>query len=583
MAILIKSGTIQKPEIELNHMTGSKITLTDQQHNRLHQNCQQLVQEVYLDSLKTKMLKVACQEAEAHFAVLLLMDKKDTIQQVVSFGISAEESDRLLTKNEELAGISTAISANRSLKLSDVCSDANKKLYTALYSSMGAFLGVTISVGNSTQGQLLLWNASGSRIFSDEDQKAAEIVARYGAIAIKNARMNEDLVNRDRVLTRRYENMALLDRLASTLATSTDIDQIITKGLVQLMEYLHLDIGEIFLRHEDSKNVVLTFHQGGRGKHLWKRDQFVVGEGVVGKIFKTGRPVVIDLTNQEVPELDPKTCETGVMHLAIVPLTGRKGVLGAMCVASCHPQPLDELEVQFLQAICSWMATAIENVYLNVKGRRLAVLEERERIGMDLHDGIIQSIYAVGLTLQHAHLLINENPEQSSKRIAQAISDLNSTIRDIRAYILDLRPRQLHNEDLMVGLSRLVAEFKANTLLEVNLQGPSEDISNLPKNQAVALFHICQEALANIAKHAHARHVDVVVWTTDDRLLLEIRDDGDGFDTAKMQTSIGHGLSNMETRITNVGGEVDITSDPGKGTSILAWVPLPEDEDVVIE
>jgi signal transduction histidine kinase len=564
-------------------LSGAKTNLTDQQHLRLHQNCQQLVQEVNLDSLKTKLLKVACQEVEAHYAILLLMDKKETIQQVVPFGLSAEERELVQRKSQELTAISSAISANRSIKISDVGSDSNRDYFYALHPPMRSFLGVTLSVGTTCQGQLLLWNSTGLHEFSDEDLKAGEILARYAAIAIKNARMNEDLALRDRVLTRRYENMALLDRLASTLATSTDIDQIITKGLVQLMEYLRLDIGEIYLRQKDSKNVILTFHQGEGNNHLWKRDQFVVGEGAVGKIFTTGRPVVIDLYKQQVPDLDPKACEAGVMHLAIVPLTGRKGVLGAMCVASCHQQPLDELEVQFLQAICSWMATAIENVYLNVQGRRLAVLEERERIGMDLHDGIIQSIYAVGLTLQHAHLLINENVEQSSKRIEQSINDLNSIIRDIRAYILDLRPRQLHNEDLMSGLGRLVAEFKANTLLDVNLQGPTEDISNLPKNQAVALFHICQEALANIAKHAHAHRVDVVVWTTNDRMLMEVRDDGEGFDSAKIHVSIGHGLSNMETRITNVGGEVDITSEPGKGTSILAWVPLPEDEDLVIE
>jgi signal transduction histidine kinase len=229
------------------------------------------------------------------------------------------------------------------------------------------------------------------------------------------------------------------------------------------------------------------------------------------------------------------------------------------------------------------MATAIDNVRLNLQDRRLAVLEERERIGMDLHDGIIQSIYAVGLTLEHARLLMKENPEQSTKRIEQAITDLNTTIRDIRAYILDLRPRQLHNEDLMNGITRLVAEFRANTLLEVTLQGPNEDISHLPKNQAISMFHICQEALANIAKHAHAHHVDMVVWTTNDRLLLEIRDDGVGFNSEATKATIGHGLSNMETRVTNAGGEVDITSEPGKGTSILAWVPFSEAESLVVE
>ena len=130
--------------------------------------------------------------------------------------------------------------------------------------------------------------------------------------------------------------------------------------------------------------------------------------------------------------------------MVCLPLTGRRGVLGVLCVASSDPHPLDELEMQFLSTISAWVGTAIENVRLNLQQRRLAVLEERERIGMDLHDGIIQSIYAVGLTLEHARLLLMNAPEQSRQRIEQAIDDLNSTIRDIRAYILDLRPRQLH-------------------------------------------------------------------------------------------------------------------------------------------
>jgi signal transduction histidine kinase len=241
------------------------------------------------------------------------------------------------------------------------------------------------------------------------------------------------------------------------------------------------------------------------------------------------------------------------------------------------------MEVQFLQAIGSWIATAIENVRLNEQGKRLAVLEERDRIGMDLHDGIIQSIYAVGLTLEHARLLISESPIQSTSRIEQAINDLNHTIRDIRAYILDLRPRQLKDENLIQGIQRLVAEFRANTLVDVMLKGPEDEFKDLPEPQAVALFHICQEALANIAKHAKAHRVDVILWTTTGRALMEVKDDGRGFDMDKVKKSIGHGLTNMETRAANAGGDVDITTDPGQGTSVLAWVPIPEIEPLPIE
>jgi len=216
----------------------------------------------------------------------------------------------------------------------------------------------------------------------------------------------------------------------------------------------------------------------------------------------------------------------------------------------------------------------IENVRLNLQGRRLAVLEERERIGMDLHDGVIQSIYAVGLTLEHARLLIGENSDQATQRIEQAIGDLNSTIRDIRAYILDLRPRQLHEENLMDGIGRLVSEFRVNTLVEVDLQGMPDAIAGLPDPQAIALFHICQETLANIAKHARAKKVSVTLWVAGDRALLEVEDDGRGFDVSKVRLTLGHGLSNIQTRARNVGGDVEMTSEPGGGTTVLAWVPL---------
>jgi len=245
-----------------------------------------------------------------------------------------------------------------------------------------------------------------------------------------------------------------------------------------------------------------------------------------------------------------------------------------LIIATCHNQPLDELETQYLATISAWLGTAIENLRLNLQGKRLAILEERERIGMDLHDGIIQSIYAVGLTLEHARLLLNEDVDGAHQRIDQAIADLNSTIRDIRAYILDLRPRQLHDEDLMQGIQRLVNEFKANTLIPVSLQGPTDGFPGMTDGEALAIFHITQEALANIAKHARAKKVELVVWKTSDRVLLEIHDDGRGFDPAKVRLAIGHGVSNMQTRARNAGGDVEIYSEPGQGTTITTWVPF---------
>jgi signal transduction histidine kinase len=350
-----------------------------------------------------------------------------------------------------------------------------------------------------------------------------------------------------------------------------------------VMDYLSLDVGEVFLRHEDGKYLQMQLHLGTCVERLWSRSQFQFGESAVGQAAIKGQALRIDLTDLAVENtaektlLDAAVYASGLTQVACFPLNGRSGVFGVLCVASTNSRPIDEAEMQFLSSISFWVGTAVENARLNIQQRRLAVLEERERIGMDLHDGIIQDIYAVGLTLEHARLLLNEDTPAARLRIEQAVSDLNSTIRDIRAYILDLRPRKLHEENLMAGLRRLVAEFRANTLVEVVLKGPPGDILLLPEGSALVLFHICQEALANVAKHAHARHVTVSVWTTTGRALLEVSDDGRGFDMTKTHQTLGHGLSNIDTRAVNARGEVEITSEPGSGTTLLVWIPLPND------
>jgi signal transduction histidine kinase len=228
---------------------------------------------------------------------------------------------------------------------------------------------------------------------------------------------------------------------------------------------------------------------------------------------------------------------------------------------------------QVIQMLAAYAAVAIHNARQYEDLRRLTVLEERDRIGMDLHDGIIQSIFGVGLVLEHARLIAHEDPEKSQERIQQAIDSLNQTIRDIRSYILDLRPRQLGNENLLDGLKRLLTEFRLNTLAEGTLSGKPEDLAGLPQAHATALFHICQETLANVAKHAGAKKVDVSLWATPERLIMEVRDDGKGFDMVDMSITLGHGISNIQTRIHQVGGEVEISSVVGEGTSVLAWVP----------
>jgi signal transduction histidine kinase len=545
----------------------------------LHRASLELIQDISLESLLERIAILACEQSGAQYAALGVNNEQGRVEQFIPIGMNEAEIEAMPHPPVGLGLIGALMNNKESIRLTDLTQDPRSSGFPTEHPPMKSFLGVPIILGDRNLGQIYLTNKLNGPEFSPDDQLLIEMLAAYAAVAISNAKMYRGLIQRDRILTRRNENLALLNELSSTLATSSDIDEILEKALNQIMEYLQLDVGEFFLMQEDRRNLKRAMHRGNIVESIWQNEYFKLGEGYVGVTAKDGIPRLLDLpydgTNEE---LNPVIYEKQFRQIALLPLHGRRGILGVLCVGTIHPQPLDELEVQFLAAISSWVGTGIENLQLNLQGRRLAILEERERIGMDLHDGIIQSIYAVGLTLEHARLLLNEEPQVAQRRIEQSIADLNSAIRDIRSYILDLRPRQLHDESLMNGIQRLATELRANTLLEINLQGPNDGFSDLTESNAVALFHICQEAMANIAKHARAHSVDVTLWKTPQRVLLEVSDDGRGFDFEVKKMSIGHGLANIQTRARNVGGDVEFTSEPGLGTTVLAWVPYERTE-----
>jgi signal transduction histidine kinase len=540
----------------------------------LHRASIELVQDISLESLLERIAILACEQSGARYAALGVNNNKGELEKFIPIGMTEAEIEMMSHPPVGRGLIGALGSSKESIRLPDLNKDHRRIGFPDGHPEMTSFLGVPIYIGDNILGQIYLTNKLDESQFSSDDQIVIEMLAAYAAVAISNARMYQGLIQRERVITRRNENLALLNELASTMATSSDQTVVLEKALNQLMDFLRLEVGEFFLMQEDRRSLKMVLHRGETVDQIWRNKTFNLGEGFIGVTAKDGVPRLLNLPiEDEDLELDDAIKEKGFRQLALLPLLGRQGVLGVLSVGTIHPQPLDELEMQFLAAISSWVGTAIENMQLNLQGRRLAILEERERIGMDLHDGIIQSIYAVGLTLEHARLVMNEDKDAARQRIEQSIGDLNSAIRDIRSYILDLRPRQLHDESLMNGIQRLTTELRANTLLEIALQGPADGFPNLEEANALALFHICQEALANIAKHARARTVQVTLWKTPQRALLEVSDDGRGFDFENQKLSIGHGLANMQTRARNVSGDVELTSETGVGTTILAWVP----------
>jgi len=299
-----------------------------------------------------------------------------------------------------------------------------------------------------------------------------------------------------------------------------------------------------------------------------------VGRGLLGALMDTQHPLRVPVIQEH-----PKSVGFPANHPVMIPFLGvpirtSDSQVGQIYLTKkANAAEFTEDDERIIQMLAAYAAAAIQNARLHENTQRLAVLEERERIGMDLHDGIIQSIYGVGLSLESAFHALDDDPQDAKERLKRAMEGLNHAIRDIRSYILDLRPRKMGDEGLVAGLKRLAAEFRANTFAEVRLTEPDSDLKELSQAEALTLFHICQEALANAAMHAKAKNVQISLWTTDDRVLMEINDDGNGFDMEKINATIGHGLANMQTRARSVGGDVDISSVLNEGSTILVWVP----------
>ena len=202
--------------------------------------------------------------------------------------------------------------------------------------------------------------------------------------------------------------------------------------------------------------------------------------------------------------------------------------------------------------------------------QRQALASDRERIGRELHDGIIQSIYAAGLMLEGVRQTIAQDPVSAEDQLARAMHSLNLTIQDIRRYIFDLRGG-VPESDLVEGLEELLRDFRVNTLLETELRVEGESSALLSVERRRHVLQIVREALSNVARHARARRVEVSLRYLPDALQLVIRDDGVGL--LAIPTAHGHGLRNIRERARMLDGTLDIDSAPGHGLTLTLTVP----------
>lgn len=200
-------------------------------------------------------------------------------------------------------------------------------------------------------------------------------------------------------------------------------------------------------------------------------------------------------------------------------------------------------------------------------------LEGKVRLGHDLHDGIIQSLYASGLTIESARTLIQTNPGEADRRLAQCIKNLNATIRDVRAYITGLAPENLRQASFAQAVESLIHEFRGGRDVVFELKVDDDATETLTPEQSTEALQIIREAVSNSLRHGHASAITVRLHQADREFCLLIQDNGAGFDAARHDRR-GHGLGNMRARAQRIGGAVRVESQPAAGTRVVVTLPL---------
>ncbi|MDH5507021.1 MAG: GAF domain-containing sensor histidine kinase [Anaerolineae bacterium] len=397
---------------------------------------------------------------------------------------------------------------------------------------------------------------------------------------------------READIKRRATQLAALNSAALALTTELDLGVVLQKVVDISRELVNARYGALGVLSEGEDYFEQFISSGISSDHRATIGPPPVGKGILGMLIKEGRPLRVD-------SLDKHDRQTGfppnhpiMKSLIGVPIVSKGKVIGDLYLSDKIAQEnveqpnnqkiisFEDQDQQVLEMFAVQAAIAIENAKLYRQVQELVVLRERERFGMDLHDGIIQSIYAIGLMLDDTQRRMANDTETSSERIVQAIHGLNDVISDIRNYILDLRPQRFQGRDLIQGIQELARAFKANTFMSVNLNLDGVDPEKTNPQQTVEILHIAQEALNNIRKHARASSVDIGLVEQDGMLSLRIEDNGVSIDLEKAEQSKGDGLRNMRERAVALGGNILVENRKQGGTRVLLDVPLVEELEI---
>jgi two-component system, NarL family, sensor kinase len=377
--------------------------------------------------------------------------------------------------------------------------------------------------------------------------------------------------------------LGILNAVSEALNSSPDVRRALEQTLSLVAEMLGLHTGWVWLLDQETNRfydaaerelppyLQERVRMAGR-RRCWCIDGFRDGELTPSNID------VIECSRLQ-PAFRGKSAAlaAGLRYHASIPLYFQDKPLGIMNVTGPEWRELTADELRLLSTIAYQVGIAIERARLAEDATRLARAEERTRIAREIHDTLAQGLTAIALNIESAMNRLESRPDQARESLGRALTMARENLEEARRSVIELRTEsRLEGKPLVEALAGLARSFTSDTGVQVRLQASSH-VERLPLRTEAELFRIAQEALTNVRKHAHASEVELAVRRRGATLSLSVQDDGRGFATRRHRPG-SHGVVGMRERAKLLGGRLEISSTPGKGTRVAATVPLPTEQ-----
>jgi len=436
---------------------------------------------------------------------------------------------------------------------------------------------VTLGVRQITRPIRQLIDAAQEMAEGDFDQQIAaetgdELQDLAGQFNRMAAQLRGSYANLEQRVIDRTRELLALYQIATVARASLDLDEILERSLEQVLTVMECEIGAIHLLDEESGALRLTAWRGIPPKVIAQASVVPLDRGLVGWVFERGEPVVVDQIADSPRPLFALSA-TSEQTYAGAPMRTTEQTLGVLSIVGPAGQPFSVEERALLGAIADQVAVTVENVRLRAEAEQVAVLQERERLARDLHDSVTQSLYSLSLWIEAAQRSAKAGDVVRVSEYLERLEEGNrQAIQDMRLLVYELRPSALEREGLVGALRERLDAVEKRSGIQARLVVHDELF--LSGKVEEGLYRIAQEALNNALKHAAPTTVVVQLCAADESIELRITDDGAGFDPDAAHDRGGMGLANMRQRAVQMGGELEVTSSPGKGTRIRARVPI---------